>query len=363
MAQKEEPRVFPVWVGNLAVSVDDQALLDQFGSCGNIDSHRLTLGRGQSNPRKFAFVNYTEEEAQTAACEFDNTEFQGTIIQVKKRERKSRWEQIFIGGLDVVDEDELKSELEKLDPESKWNIKGLRVREGTGSKYAFVFFNTLHEANIFYDDLHEKTIKGSKVNVEFPRTNEEREAIRLGMSNQELERVRRTVFVSSINKEISREQIKEYCREFGEVISVSMPKSNDGSGKNKGFAFAEFKRKTDADVFVGKVKEMINPMMCGSPFKAEIRKLNLDRLRSEHDGFGGRGGFGGPYGGAPPPWMQWYNQGPYMGGRGRGGGRGWGAPRGGPGRGGGFGRGRPRGGSRGGWGNQRGGYGNNYRPY
>lgn len=349
-----EPPVFPVWVGNLAVSVDEDALLAHFKNCGEISSHRLTLGRGQSNPRKFAFINFATTESQTQACEFDETEFQGTIIQVKKRERKSRWEQIFIGGLDVSGEDELKSELNKLDPEGKWNIKGLRVREGTGSKYAFVFFNTLHEANIFYDDLLEKTIKGSKVNVEFPRTNEEREAIRLGMSNQELERVRRTVFISSINKDISREQIKEYCQDFGEIVSVSLPKSSDGSGKNKGFAFCEFKRKTDADIFVGKVKNMDNALIANSPFKAEIRKLNLERLRQENDGYGRGGGYNGGYHGAPPPWMQWYQQAPYM--RGRGGHRGgWGGR-------GGYNQGH--GGGRGGWGHQqRGGYGNSYRPY
>lgn len=61
--------------------------------------------------------------------------------------------------------------------------------------------------------------------MEFPRTKEERDAIRAGVDKKIIERAKRTVFLGSLNKTITEAQIREFCGNYGTIKQINMPKS------------------------------------------------------------------------------------------------------------------------------------------
>merc|ERR1711879_887214 len=103
-------------------------------------------------------------------------------------------------------------------------------------------------AGKFYDGMKGKSIKGSPVNVEYPRTKDERSAIKRGASKAEVERIKRTIYLSDLHAETSEEQVREFCEanSCGKVVKINKPKAK----KERAIMFLEFERKTDADRLV-----------------------------------------------------------------------------------------------------------------
>merc|ERR1711964_428618 len=169
------------------------------------------------------------------------------------------------------------------------------------------------EASQFYDDMKGKSIKEHQVNVEFPRTKEERAAIKQGASKLEIEKIKRTVYISDLHNEASEQQVRDFCEsnECGQVVKINKPKAK----KSRAIMFVEFERKTDADRFVKKFGSKEVGELNGESFLAELSRAKPSRpKRSKNYGrqYGGgrrgrnNGGWGGnpyagyaPYGGMP----------------------------------------------------------------
>lgn len=228
--------------------------------------------------------------------------FKGTKIQVKARENSERWRKIFVGNVNVADAADLESELKTM---GDWKIQKIQMKEG--QKFAFCFFNCQDEANRFYDDLQNVEIRGQSICIEFPRTKEEREAIRSGVEKSTIEKCKRTIYINGLKPEITEEQIEEFCGNHGEVLKTTKPKSQ----RSQHIAFVEFKRKTDADRFVVKFGEkgtqQAEAVIDGCTFSCETSKLTNQGPRSygyNKGGYGnyyaeylGQGGYGPGHGG------------------------------------------------------------------
>lgn len=290
----------PVWVGDIPEKASQEEIIAFFEKDGfKVSSVKMTKGKGKHSGLQFAFVNFETQEGQKHAEAMNGQEFQGQSIQVSPRENLEKLNKIFLGSLKGVEkQEELEEELKKL---GDWNITKVQFKEG--SNYGFVFFESAEEASAFYDDMKGKSIKEHAVNVEFPRTKEERAAIKQGASKLEIEKIKRTVYISDLHNEASEQQVRDFCEtnNCGQVVKINKPKAK----KARAIMFVEFERKTDADRFVKKFGTKEDGELNGDSFLAELSRAKPSRpKRSKQYGrsYGGgrqRGGRNGGWGANP----------------------------------------------------------------
>lgn len=305
--------VFPVWVGDIPEKATQEEIVTFFEKDGfKVSSVKMTKGKGKHQGSQFAFVNFETQEGQKHAEGMNGVEFQGQPIQVSPRENLENLNKIFLGSLKGVEkQDELEEALRNL---GDWNITRVQFKEG--SNYGFVFFETSEEASAFYDDMKGKSIKDHAVNVEFPRTKEERAAIKQGASKLEIEKIKRTVYISDLHNEASEQQVREFCEtnECGQVVKINKPKAK----KKRAIMFVEFERKTDADRFVKRFGAKEEGVLNGEPFLAELSRAKPSRPKRYHNRGGrnfrgrGRGGWGGQQFQGYPGGYGGYGNNPYM---------------------------------------------------
>eukprot|EP00494_Astrolonche_serrata_P005361 UN05377 len=106
-----------------------------------------------------------------------------------------------------------------------------------------------------------QTINGKRIFVEFPRTNEERQAIQNGIDQKELDKAKKTVYMSNLNPDVTQQQIQHFCSKYGEIAKVKIP-----SNGRQGIAFIEFVRKGCTDDFIEQMKKE-RLQIGGSDFK------------------------------------------------------------------------------------------------
>jgi len=305
--------VFPVWVGDIPEKATQEEITTFFEKDGfKVSSVKMTKGKGKHSGLQFAFVNFVTQEGQKHAEGMNGAEFKGQAIQVSPRENLEKLNKIFLGSLKGVEtSEELEQELKNL---GDWNITKVQFKEG--ANYGFVFFETSEEASKFYDDMKGKSIKDHAVNVEFPRTKEERAAIKQGASKLEIEKIKRTVYISDLHNEASEQQVREFCEthECGLVVKINKPKAK----KKRAIMFVEFERKTDADRFVKRFGAKEEGELNGESFLAELSRAKPSRPKRPHRGGRnfrggrGRGSWGTPFqqpfygGGYGNPYMSQY---------------------------------------------------------
>ena len=79
-----------LYVGNLPYSVGEQDLQDLFGSAGAVESVNVMRDASTGRARGFAFVEMaTDEDAQNAIKQLNNTEFGGRNLTVNEARPKT----------------------------------------------------------------------------------------------------------------------------------------------------------------------------------------------------------------------------------------------------------------------------------
>ena len=74
-----------LYVGNLPFSATDQALLDTFSQCGNVESAKVITDRATGRSKGFGFVEMSsDEEAAAAITRFDGAEYEGRPLTVNE---------------------------------------------------------------------------------------------------------------------------------------------------------------------------------------------------------------------------------------------------------------------------------------
>ncbi|MGI6366758.1 MAG: RNA recognition motif domain-containing protein [Anaerolineae bacterium] len=72
-----------LFVGNLNYRTTDETLFDAFSAVGNVESAAVITDRETGRSRGFGFVEMvTEEDAQAAIQQLDNTDLEGRTIRV-----------------------------------------------------------------------------------------------------------------------------------------------------------------------------------------------------------------------------------------------------------------------------------------
>lgn len=74
-----------LYVGNLSFNTTEQQLANHFAQYGNVDSAKIIIDRDTNRSKGFAFVEMsTDEEAQTAIENLNNTEMDGRPLKVNE---------------------------------------------------------------------------------------------------------------------------------------------------------------------------------------------------------------------------------------------------------------------------------------
>jgi nucleolin len=246
---------------------------------------------------------------------------------------------LFVGQLSWnVDEDWLTREFEEFGELTR--VKVITDRESQRSKgYGYVEFANVESAIKAVEAKQGAEIDGRNIRIDFsePRKDQQgnanpqqRSSDRAQKYGDKVSEPSATLFVGNISFDANEASLTEYFSEYGTIKGIRLPTDRD-SGAPKGFGYVE----------MGSIDEAKAALEGLQGAELSGRPLRLDYSTPKPNNDGGRGGFGGGFGG-----------------RGRGGGRGGFGDRGGRGGRGGFGgrgRGAPRGG-RGGTTN-RGGFG------
>merc|ERR1719305_1512672 len=189
---------------------------------------------------------------------------------------------IFVGGLNYSTTDEgMKEYFERFG-----EIKDCVVMKFRDTKRSRGFgFVTFTEASVV-DDIQTQrphTIDGSK--VETKRATPKEESGGRGTDSSV-----KKVFIGGLKDECTDELMKEYFEQFGTVINVEQM-TVKGTGKKRGFGFAEF---TDYDA-VDKMLMKGNHVIAGC--RVDVKRAVSKGDMKDGGGGGGQGGFGGGYSG------------------------------------------------------------------
>ena len=76
-----------IFIGNLSWDAEREDLIHLFGEYGEVSKCSMPLDRETGRKRGFAFVDLTDEQAETAAInDLQNVEWMGRAITVRKAE-------------------------------------------------------------------------------------------------------------------------------------------------------------------------------------------------------------------------------------------------------------------------------------
>lgn len=250
--QYDEPydRSWNIWVGDLHADSTDEDLVECFKECGEIITAKV-IRKNPHAQKRYGFVNFRTQQAQLKAVD----EYQGKLLRnqpiVVKRQYSAEEQEgmvdfshdksLFIGNIPrTITQNRLQQEIVRLGGP----IRDMRLKNG----YCFVLYRTKEAANIAQDRLRGVTMAGKTLTVQFTRSAEEQAAVQSGLDPEELERNRRTVYITGVTKDLSDDDVRRVFGEFGPLRNVYIPKSHDKSPR--GFGFVEYARKKDADTAV-----------------------------------------------------------------------------------------------------------------
>ena len=364
----ESERARKLFLGGLNYDTDEDGLKGFFGQYGTLVDVVVMRFPDTKRSRGFGFITFSTA-AEAEAC------FENRPHMIDNQECDTKWatpreemgsgggkggsggggggasaeamRKIFVGGLNYSTTDEgMKEYFERFG-----EIKDCVVMKFRDTKRSRGFgFVTFTDASVVDDVQNQRphTIDGSK--VETKRATPKEESGGRGTDSSV-----KKVFIGGLKDEVTDELMKEYFEQFGTVINVEQM-TVKGTGKKRGFGFAEFTDYDAVDKMLMKGNHVING--CRVDVKRAVSKGDM----KDGGGGGGGGGFGGQRGGGmqrggmQAPWGGGGGgQGGFGGGYGGGGGGGFG--------GGGYGGGGGMGGYGGGYGGAAGGGGGGANPW
>ena len=223
----------------------------------SVSSYKIT--DDQLNKAKEELEKLTEAELS------DGVDDDSYVVENDKDEDSTE-KTCFVKGLNYdLRENQLKEDFSKYG-----NIVRLEVPmkndKSRNNGYCFVQFETKNEADLFKEKL-DKTIY-------MERTLE----IQKATSTKNTMGKVFTVFVKNLSFNVTKEMVENKFKAFGKLHCVSVPEDDENKGRNKGFAFVEFKREEDArkamskDIFINKRKCFMTEGNKNGPRKRQLDK-------------------------------------------------------------------------------------------
>ncbi len=311
--QMEPERSRKLFLGGLNYDTDESGLRGFFGQYGNLVDVVVMRFPDTKRSRGFGFITFsTSAEAEQCFGDRPHT-IDGTEVETKwatPREEMApgggnkggagaaaagdspeAHRKIFVGGLNYSTTDEAMKEFFSAFGEIV-DCVVMKFRDTKRSRgFGFVTFSDASSVDAV-QEARPHTIDGSK--VETKRATPKEESGGRGTDN-----TCKKVFIGGLKDEVTDDHLREYFEEFGTVISVEQM-TVKGTGKKRGFGFAEFTDYDAVDKMLQRGTHVVNG--CRVDIKRAVSKSEM------RDGGGGQGGGGGGGGqrnggrGGPAPW-------------------------------------------------------------
>jgi len=258
-----------VYCGNLPVGVTNERIRKFMGKYGEIERCDLV----NRNPKKpFAFVTYVSDSSARDALSAKAEKMDGRLLVINRsfppkgaQEGNMEYRRtIYIGGIPIgmsaaVLQKKIMDAIKPITAEFRTHqvptsgrrraneggtggmveikTKGSSSSEKGLQMFAFLVFKTFEEAVKAGNILYELELEGQRLLVEFSKGRK--------MSKYKTNDIR-TIHVGNIAYSVSKKELEEKFRLFGEVKSVRLMTDRE-TGKSKGYAFLDFVRAADAD--------------------------------------------------------------------------------------------------------------------
>lgn len=242
-------RTYNVFIGGLRTDTTKADLESCFGQCGRIISAKV-LQKPDRRGKLYGFVNFGSQEAQRRALARDGAVIKSVSVRVRpqheggerKRKRVNEVDpakSLFIGNVPYHLPPERLQEM--IEQKGGQSIE-VRLKEG----FAFVVYDTIMAAEQALERLNGSVLEPSSdpLFVEFVRSPAERDAIQGGSPVEEVERHRRTVFISNLPPDIGDGDLHANFAKYGHITTVYIPRN--AQNMVKGYAFLEFSKRAEA---------------------------------------------------------------------------------------------------------------------
>ncbi|CCC66926.1 hypothetical protein NCAS_0A03680 [Naumovozyma castellii] len=260
-----------LYVGELDPTVSEALLYDIFSPIGSVSSIRVCRDAVTKTSLGYAYVNFNDHEAGKKAIEQLNyTPIKGRLCRIMWSQRdpalrKKGSGNIFIKNLHPdIDNKALFETFSVFG-----NILSSKIAtDETGKSKGFGFVHFEHESSAkeAIDALNGMLLNGQEIYVAPHLTRKERDS-----QLEETKAHFTNVYVKNINLETTDEEFNELFAKYGNVLSSSLEKTEDG--KLKGFGFVDFEKHEDA----AKAVEELN----GTEFKDQT--LFVSRAQKKYE--------------------------------------------------------------------------------
>jgi heterogeneous nuclear ribonucleoprotein A1/A3 len=308
MADNENPeseRSRKLFLGGLNYDTDEEGLKQFFGQYGNLVDVVVMRFPDTKRSRGFGFITFsTSAEAELCFTNrphtIDNTEVETKRATPREemtpgggrggggagagdgKELEAAHKKLFVGGLNYSTTDEgMKEYFEQYGEVVDCVV--MKFRDTKRSRgFGFVTYTGPEMVDAVQEG-RPHTIDGSKVETKRATPKEE-------SGGRGTDSTCKKVFIGGLKDEVEDEHLKEYFEQFGQVISVEQM-TVKGTGKKRGFGFAEF---TDYDA-VDKMLQRGNHMVNGCRVDVKRAVSKSEMREGSGGGMGGGGGGGGGY--------------------------------------------------------------------
>jgi polyadenylate-binding protein len=268
-----------LYVGDLLPEVTEHMLFEIFQSVGPVSSVKICRDKDTSQSLGYGYVNFHNvADAERALDTMNFTTIRGKACRIMwvekdKSVRENGVGNIFIKNLDIsIDHKTLYDTFSMFG-----NIKSCKVATDGDSNslgYGFVHYVDPASAKAAIEKINGMVIAEKKVEVVPYKPKSERD----GSTDNAFT----NIFVKNFPLSVEDSDLEKMCEEFGEVLSLAIPKNPDGS--KKGFLFCNYTTHDNASAAITNLhgKEVQGHVLTAAQHKTKAqRKQELRALPSD----------------------------------------------------------------------------------
>jgi polyadenylate-binding protein len=270
-----------LYVGELDPSVTEAMLFELFTQIGQVASIRVCRDAVTRRSLGYAYVNYNNTaDGERALEDLNYTIIKGRPCRIMWSQRdpalrKTGQGNIFIKNLDsAIDNKALHDTFTQFG-----NILSCKVAQdefGVSKGYGFVHYETAEAANSAIKSVNGMLLNEKKVFVGHHIAKRDRQS-----KFEEMKANFTNVYIKNIEEDVTDEEFTELFEKFGEVISATI--TRDENGKSRGFGFVNYVNHENA---ASAVEELNEKEFHGKALyvgRAQKKHEREEELRKQHE--------------------------------------------------------------------------------